>query len=65
MSLLLMAIIAILALLIMGFAWLWLVATPKHHKIPAYSEHADQKAIRNHAWDAAVARERRRQNSQF
>ncbi len=65
MSLLLMAIIAILALLIMGLAWFWLVATPKSRHSPVYSEPVDQKAIRNHAWDAAVARERRHQNSQF
>jgi beta-lactam-binding protein with PASTA domain len=65
MSHLLMAIIAVLAVLILGFAWFWLVVTPKSRKIPAYSETSDQRAIRNHAWDAAVARERRHRPSQY
>ena len=65
MSHLLMAAIAILALLILGFAWFWLVVTPKHHRIQPYSETPDQRAIRNHAWDAAVARERNHRNTRF
>ena len=50
--------IAILALVIFGLIWAWLVATPKTKQFRTYENTSTIGSMRNRAWDAAVARAR-------
>lgn len=62
MTLLLITFIVLLASLVVGLIWVWILGVPKSEKYRAYESVAKdstrESSKRNRAWDAAVSRAR-------
>ena len=62
MTLLLITFIVLLASLVAGLVWVWILGVPKSEKYRAYEsatrESPQESSKRNKAWDAAVSRAR-------
>lgn len=65
MSHLLVAFSLMLAVLIAGLIWAWLVKKPQTAQYRSYRSVTSDRSPRNRAWDAAVSRARHRHHRPF
>ena len=60
MTYVLIGLVVMLALLIVGLVWAWILAVPKTERYRSYEVLSNEQSGRNRAWDAAVLRARNR-----